>query len=399
MKSIRSHQRVLAILAAALPLAACAVGGPPATPASNPAIAPDAWPARLPGKVIPIDAPCGLAGFRFEGIFQPRPTDIELQQAAELVGAENMSRVRFEGDGSFIFRPKPGKPSGRLPGPVYFVFESAPPGAPVIPIQRTWFAYHEPSGPMRGVALLMPGLFGTPQAALDQITSKLRAHGWAVLRMMAQPSRFTERVSYRLDLGNPDTQVARVAYDTDDRVAECAYAARAALAHVGKLHPDVARLPRIAIGMSGGAMTLPTVLACEPEKYAAAVLIAGGCDFFAITRETNYTFLVDSVHYEWTPAEPTPEQVKALDAAYLAHSRLDSYHTAAAIRDKPILMIHADHDGAVPAHLGDLLWERLGRPERWVQTAGHEELFMKLSAQMDRIMEWIGSNTAKPAGR
>ena len=36
-----------------------------------------------------------------------------------------------------------------------------------------------------------------------------------------------------------------------------------------------------------------------------------GCDFFAITRETNYAFMVDSVHYRWTPSEPTDEQIKA----------------------------------------------------------------------------------------
>ncbi len=382
----------IAIGAAAAALISC-TGRPvaPAKPATS-VIKPDAWPARRVARVFPVESPRGLSGIRFEGIFQPNPTAVELQQASDLVDAENAARVSFEGDGSFIFRPKAG--ASTAPGPTYFVYMSAEQAGDRIPIQRTWFAVHEPSGPPRGIALLMPGLFGTPLTPLDQFTSRLHAQGWVVVRMMCQPSRFTERVSYSVDLAHPETEIARVAHDTDDRVAECAYAAQAALAHVEESRPDLARLPRIAVGMSGGAMTLPTVLAREPDRYAAAVIIAGGCDYFAITRETNYTFLVDSVHYQWTPAEPTTEQVAALDAIYLAHARLDSYYTAESIRGKPILMLHADHDGAVPAHLGDLLWERLGKPERWVQTAGHEELFMRLPRQMDRVMAWIDAHAA-----
>jgi hypothetical protein len=57
-----------------------------------------------------------------------------------------------------------------------------------------------------------------------------------------------------------------------------------------------------------------------------------------------------------------------------------------------MLMIHGDHDGAVPSAQGDLLWEQLGKPERWVQTAGHEEVFFKLTSELDGIMAWIREN-------
>jgi hypothetical protein len=336
---------------------------------------------------------------RFEGAFQPRPDATELQQVADLLGPDNSQRAKFEGDGSFVFRPRPGKASDG--GPDYFVFISAEDEGQTNQIQRTWFALYQPTAPIRGVALLMPGLFGTPVSTLEMFTTRLRAQGWAVVRMMSQPSRFTERVTFDVDLANIPAAAERIARATDDLAGECGFAVKAAFEYVGQQHPELANLPRIAVGMSGGAMTLPTVVAREPGKYAAAVIIAGGADFFAITRETNYTFLVDSVHFQWKPAEPTDDQIKALDAAYLARANLDSYHTADALRGKQVLMIHGDHDLAVPAHLGDLLWERLGKPERWVSSAGHEEVFMRLPLQMDRLMAWIDEHTraAAPASR
>jgi hypothetical protein len=360
------------------------------------AVQPDPWPAHVAAKIVQVDAPRGLSGLRYEGLFQPPPTDAERQQVEEVVGAERMARVRFEGDGSFVFRPRPGKAAGD--GASCFVYISASERGEHLAIERTWFTYYPASGAARGTALLMPGLFGTPLSTLELFTKRLHEQGWAVVRMMSQPSRFTERVMYDVDLGEINAAAARIAQDTCDRAAECGLAAQAAMDRIVGTHPELAKLPRIAVGMSGGAMTLPTVVAREPDKYAAAVIIAGGCDFFAIARETNYVFLVDSVHFHWSPSEPDPEQVRALDAAYLERAKLDSYFTAESLRGKPVLMLHADHDGAVPAHLGDLLWERLGKPERWVQTAGHEELFIKLPEQMDAIMAWIDTHAKATAG-
>src|SRR5205085_268147 len=83
--------------------------------------------------------------------------------------------------------------------------ERKPPGLEGLPLpewrlQRTWFALYEPKdGPARGVALLMPGLFNTPEPVIDHVVAQLRGRGWAVLRMMAQPSRFTELLSFDLD--------------------------------------------------------------------------------------------------------------------------------------------------------------------------------------------------------
>src|SRR5262249_43269752 len=156
---------------------------------------------------------------------------------------------------------------------------------------------------------------------------------------MAQPSRFTEHAVFDINLDDPAPDVARISADTAQRVAECAYAARAALDHAVSIRPGLARLPRIAVGMSGGPMTRPTAVALEPDKYAAAVLIAGGADFFAISDLSSYKYMINAVDFRWRPAPPTDTQRAQIERRYLDATPLDSYHTAAALKGKPILMI------------------------------------------------------------
>jgi predicted esterase len=394
---------VVTVLAAAR----AAVGQPaPALP----------WPARVApaavaapegaaGVVRELEAPLGLSPVRPSAAVRPGPED--RADAAALLG-DGAHAGRFEGPGSLVFRAwEPaggGRPLSKDP-PTYFVFVSARPGGGPdggAELERTWFAYFGPQGEHpRGLALLMPGLFGTPEPTLELFTRKLRASGWGVVRMMSQPSRFTERVTFEMDLKRARESMEPIARELDQRVAECALAAQAAMRHIAAGHPELAGLPRIAVGMSGGAMTLPTVLAREPEKYAAAVMIAGGCDFYTMTQESNYKYLISAVDYRWEPAPPDDDQRQRLSDLYLSLSRLDSYHAAPLLTGKPMLMIHGKYDGAVPARLGDMLWERLGRPERWVKEAGHEEVFMKLPAEVDRIMQWLGERAGarpQPAG-
>jgi fermentation-respiration switch protein FrsA (DUF1100 family) len=87
---------------------------------------------------------------------------------------------------------------------------------------------------------------------------------------------------------------------------------------------------------------------------------------------------------------------RRVDAAYLAAAPLDGYHTAKVLRDKPVLMLHGALDRAVPAVLGDLLWERLGRPERESMQVGHEMLFLSVAEKLTEISAWL---TAASEGR
>lgn len=376
------------------------------------------WPERVApdgkadavGVIRPIPGLDGLVGVRQRGRIRT-PSEQDLADARALLG-DRAAEAEFEGDGSYIYRPfkirlnpdaangDDGEAGEKSRSNEYFVFVSATRGREGRPaIERTWFQFHEAKGEARGVALLMPGMFGTPEPILDLLTTRLRGDGWAVLRMLAHPSRFTERLLFELTADAGKDQAAEVARAYDARLAECAYAAQAAMAHIAATHPALAGLPRIAVGMSGGAMVLPTVVAREPDRYAAAVLIAGGCDFFSLTEESNYRYLINAVDFRWTPSLPTDEERARIRNAYLEASALDSYHTASALHGKPVLMLHADHDGAVPARLGDLLWERLGRPERWVERAGHEELFIRLPRKIDEVMTWIAEHGREASRR
>ncbi len=138
-------------------------------------------------------------------------------------------------------------------------------------------------------------------------------------------------------------------------------------------------------------MTLPTVVAREPDRYSAAVIVGGGADFWLMNERSNYKGMIDAVRVKWD-GEPPTDQVRArFDELYLQHAPLDSYHTAAVLKGKKVLLIQGTKDLAVPSPLGDLLWERMGKPERWLEEGlGHELLFMALPQKFGKMMEWLG---------
>src|SRR6185295_16415023 len=122
----------------------------------------------------------------------------------------------------------------------------------------------------------------------------------------------------------------------------------AACAEAERIIPELKRMPRIAMGFSGGAMTLPTVVAREPERYAAAIMIGGGADFWLLTARSNYTRFIDAARVSWTGRDKTAADERAVDDLYLRTSPLDSFHTAAALSGIPVLMIIGANDLAVP---------------------------------------------------
>jgi fermentation-respiration switch protein FrsA (DUF1100 family) len=145
-------------------------------------------------------------------------------------------------------------------------------------------------------------------------------------------------------------------------------------------------------------MTMPTAIAYEPDKYAAIVLIGAGADFWLINSRSNYRTGVDALRIQWT-TPPTEEQERLFDQIHLRHSPLDSYHTAKALIGKPIYMLHGSLDRAVPAVLGDLLWERLGKPRREVVPYGHELLFATLASRITEISSWLDEQVAHASAK
>jgi len=380
------------------------------------------WPPRLGGQpkleglIEEIDAPLRLRGTYQRFTFSQRE-DVHhegLLRLKQRAGLTTPLRYVLPAAGSWIYyvpeRPAPGpdgkvriKKSDRNPATMTLQFTSArvtgvdEEGKPeVVTLDKTMFYYLKPSSNTaeRGVALIMPGLLGTPEGPMGKLTTLLRAQGWGVLRMLAQPATFVEPASFELDVGQPpEAQLQGIITLAGERTAECAYSVEAAFGYLETKFPQYASLPRVAVGFSGGALTLPTVISREPARYARAVLIGGGANFFLMTLETNYKN-VTNVNYHWKSNQadaPAPGDLARWSQAYLSKSPLDSYFTAAVMKDKPTLVIMGEADYAVPSPLGDLLWERMGKPERIVVPDGsHELLFVVVPNYFDRVMEFIG---------
>ncbi|TVQ62645.1 MAG: hypothetical protein EA378_04770 [Phycisphaerales bacterium] len=296
-----------------------------------------------------------------------------------------------------------------------FVFISGAPdisrrsGERFIRIERTWYQLVEPSTPEpRGVVLLIPGMFGTPEPVVERLVRALSGRGYAVVRFLAHSARFTEKVTIDLDPSDLPAAADRIARTFGERAAENAYAASAAVRDALERRSAWRDKPVAAVGFSGGAMVLPTVLAYDPELYDAAVYVAGGAHYWRIAQESNYRQWIDSVRWRWVgpgtrdavnnapPAEGLKEE---LDRLYLERAPLDAARTGEAVRGIRSLMIHASNDQAVPAELGDLLWERLGRPERRVLPVGHELLFITLPTQFLGIIDWLEAGGDAPVRR
>ncbi len=288
-------------------------------------------------------------------------------------------------------------------------------------LERTWFAFYDPLAPKatvgapqaddpptpRGLVVFMPGMFGTPGDQIVALIRRLRQEGYSVLRMMAQPSRFTESVTYSLPLeGDISGIVPQISAELTDRAAEAAYAVESAVLYAKQQRPALRSLPRIAVGMSGGAMLLPIVVAREPGAYAGAVSIAGGVDYLQILATSNYTNWIDAVRLKWTggpapkpsadggpPPLPSPsaKRLEELINAYRASAPLDSSNIAPRLKNVPWLLLHGTTDKAVPAATGEELWELLGRPERINIKGGHEWVFLTLSGRFNAIAEWINA--------
>lgn len=342
---------------------------------------------------------------RPNGLAEQDPLANELFEALGRPEAVQNFKVRSLGSGATVVRTRPRLEGERVlrrnayTATLTFRTVSARAiGEDVLELDETWFSLFEPdqAGEPRAVVLLMPGLLGTPEGILQALTARLNDAGYPVLRMICQPSRFVEQAVYTIDPADGLDEEARfIAASFDNRTAECAFAVQAAFDYLNKERPALAAAPRIAIGCSGGAMTLPTVVARDPEPYKAAVLIGGGAGFWLLNERSNYAEMIGAVDARWKPAAdalgdaPKEADRRKLADLYLDHAALDAFHTAAALEGKRVLMVHGSLDRAVPAPLGDALWERLGRPERWSEEVGHEALFMNLPARFDDMVRWV----------
>lgn len=385
-------------------------------PAADPRLAPAAYYKFVSGRVEPLEPEPRRAPALAQPALPQPPADLP---AAVMIFEGLPVAAEPGGGGQGGAGPDiatPGTPTPRASTPSAPDADTPDP-AVVIQLQRTWFSFYAPlaSGAdpePRGLIVLLPGVFGTPADVIDAMVHQFRGRGWAVLRMLSHPSRFTERRAYRVSPDDPSPAARAIAREMSDRAAECAYAVEGVLSHVILERPGLARAPRVLVGMSGGALVLPTVLARDPAAWSAAVLIGGGADWLSVALRSNYASLINAFTFVWRPDPPEPPgadaagqaaasapaqvvptaaQRQALSDHYLANAPLDPIHTARLLRELPTLFVHASADRAVPADLGDRLWDAAGRPERWSIGVGHELLFLTLPWHAARLADWVGA--------
>lgn len=188
-------------------------------------------------------------------------------------------------------------------------------------------------------------------------------------------------------------QVAQqIAQRVDQALAGNAYAAQTCLEYAHTQRSDLQDIPVVMIGFSAGALTTPTAAALLRDQIDAVVVIGGAANLFMVTQKSVFTDGGIRVRCgtEKVPAATTD----AISELYLKHTKLDPYYTAPMIAHLPILQVHASSDDWVPAAYGDVLFERLGRPDQLTIGAGHELLFYFLPGKAKFIADWVEKATS-----
>lgn len=217
-------------------------------------------------------------------------------------------------------------------------------------------------------------------------------------QLTRQLEKLADQVRFHVDSDDQIEPVGRaIAAETDEALASNAYAVEAVLDYLNKERPDIApkanHIPVVIVGMSAGALAAPAAAVRVQDQIDAVVLVGGGADLFRISQESSLTDGGIEVYRGRSRApRSTREQI---DAAYLKATRLDPYHTAPLLAGLPVLQVHAAWDGWVPEETGELLYQRLGRPDRMVFQGGHSTLFLFLPRHADEIMDWIEHATAR----
>lgn len=440
--------RLSMLLAGLVPAAVVAVGGctsfSPAPPERATLIAAEPpreedWPARDVDKVRPLTvaAPTEVHRFRLDGTRAPE----EMRAEDLLAAAEPVARVAFDGVmGRGVLRVfedvAPGKGGERTAGGF----------APNARFVSSWYlehpkrrayeakaaAYEETSN--RLLSVTRPGLRYTERAVRDiaeegvgivlppapasaasprarglmvylrgtltaeeerPLLETMESRGWAIIQVDTvtafAPVRWGGGVTGAAAPVRTEEEITRAALDiaesVDHALAETAYAAEAALAYCAEHRGDLPTRPVILLGCSTGALALPAVAAGLGERVDAAILVGGGANILDITQRSdagNWGIALD-----WGRTIVPVERYTDLLVQYLRCSRLDPYHTAPCLVDKPVLVVHAVFDGIVPASSGLVLYDRLGAPDRLRFSGGHTAMFYFMEDNAPKIATWL----------
>lgn len=391
--------RWLAILVVAFGLAA-----PAQDEARTHTLADDEWPERLTAGLgqFAASVPSILSREHADSAGEPRRGD----------GDDDALRIRrAEPHGlGIVLEVATGTPAETQPSssPAEFVFVSYPPLQPESvnvgvevarhPMEITfadvergvrWELYEPKVKLARGLVVHLGGN--------KYVRRALLADGWVVLTSSGTGRYFERRSNPQTFEIKSDADVAivgaRIAAAVDDELADWPYSLEAVLSYLAIHRPEIPQQPAVVMGFSIGAIGLPAVAARMPKRFAAAVIVAGGADLLKISQTSRKAN--PGIELRWTPPAREENLFAKLDAAYLSNAKLDPYSAAATLGDMPVLMFHASFDQVVTAKAGNLLWNRLGKPERRVFPVGHGHMLrVAMRMQAGQIAKW----TAAPTG-
>jgi hypothetical protein len=238
----------------------------------------------------------------------------------------------------------------------------------------------------RGLVVHIAGL-GSIQFE-EPLLKELLSRGWCVLRVATPRIWWYESQTYKMESWEDvEANAVKLAASFDDLLAESAYAAEAGLAWLAEERPDLPLSPLAIVGCSAGGLIAPAVVARMPDRFDACVLVGAGANLLKVSQLSDLTD--GGVKLEWKDGIRNMAYRDRLFSRYLELSKLDPYHTARFLRDKPVLFHSAEFDSTVPAECGFELYERLGRPDRLTSFVGHRLLFWTFPKHATRIADWL----------
>ena len=232
---------------------------------------------------------------------------------------------------------------------------------------------------------------------------QLQKRGWNVIAITPSIDLFAkDRWDQEWDLSQLNQYASLMAYEIDNHLVETAYATEAVLAYLHQKNPSWVRGPHVVIGASAGALAAP-VLIKRLEGVDAAVYVGGGANVPEIALESSIRIYRPKILMS-EKGSPTRHRasrenaIQRLKELALQRSQIDPLKIAPTLPPVPTLMLSGELDRIVPAHTGDLLYNALGRPERWRYPAGHIALFLGLPLQANRVIDWIEAVVARTPG-
>lgn len=270
--------------------------------------------------------------------------------------------------------------------------------------------------PPKGIALVKHGLGGLEYTR--PVADELLRRGWLVVESEGLSWGF-ERVERALEeeereargqgagsSGAPKPKAmsvdeASTAFAQGAQLfADIAYSWEAALALVEKKCAAVAGKPVVYVGFSFGGIVGPTVVARLGDRVKATVLAGAGANLMGIANESD----IEGLDLMLTGADgkrvmPGSEEYRAISEMYLQKAAWDSYNTAPFLMGQPVLLVQGRSDTTVPSRYGELLWERLGRPERWSAWYGHPLLIYFIGDHRKEIVDWLERHVRETAGK